>query len=398
MSKGCDVTVPPTSPSPVSDPSEASGSESAIPRPPKPTRVAGTRRSFFKWAGLAGAGGIAVVAGASILRSKPSSQISAPDVTLPPPTATLPGKPITFAEPTGLGIDGLSPFITPNDSFFRIDTAFYPPNVNLDTWRLKIEGSVNTPLEFSYDELLALPQVEVPLTIACVSNGVGGDLIGTAVWQGVPLGSLLERAGVQPTGDQIVGRSLDGFTAGFPTAAVFDGRTALLALGMNGEPLPPDHGFPARLVIEGLYGYVSATKWLSTIELTGWDTYNGYWIPLGWSKEGPVKIESRIDVPKSSGSLRAGAIPIAGVAWAPAGVARVEVQIDDGPWIDAQLGPAVSDGTWRQWVHQWQATAGAHKIRVRATDNDGQTQTSDEAPVQPDGATGWHTRRITVSA
>ena len=369
-----------------------------MPRPQKTTRVAGTRRSFFKWAGLAGAGGIAVVAGAGILRSKPSSQISAPAVTLPPPTATLPGQPITFTEPAGLDVDGLSPFITPNDSFFRIDTAFYPPNVNLDTWRLKIEGSVDTPLEFSYDELLALPQVEVPLTIACVSNGVGGDLIGTAVWQGVSLGSLLERAGVQPAGDQIVGRSLDGFTAGFPTAAVFDGRTALLALGMNGEPLPPDHGFPARLVIEGLYGYVSATKWLSTIELTGWDTYNGYWIPLGWSKEGPVKIESRIDVPKSSGSLRAGPIPVAGVAWAPAGVARVEVQIDDGPWIIAELGPAVSNGTWRQWVHQWEAEAGAHKIRVRATDNDGQTQTSDEAPVQPDGATGWHTRRISVSA
>ena len=388
MGKGWGVSIPPKSTPPADHGTESN----------KPTRVAGTRRSFFKWAGLAGAGGVAAVAGVGILRSKTPTPSPAPSVVLPPPVATLPGRPTTFTQPAGLDVEGISPFITPNDSFFRIDTAFYPPNINLDTWRLQINGLVDTPLEFSYDELLALPQVEVPLTIACVSNGVGGDLIGTAVWQGIPLATLLERAGVQTAGDQIVGRSLDGFTAGFPTAAAFDGRTALIALGMNGEPLPPDHGFPARLVIEGLYGYVSATKWLSTIELAGWDSYNGYWIPLGWSKEGPVKIASRIDVPKSSGSLRSGSIPIAGVAWSPDGVARVEVQVDDGPWIDAQLGPAVSDGTWRQWVHPWEATAGAHRIRVRATDNQGQTQTSDQAPVEPDGATGWHTRRVTVSA
>jgi DMSO/TMAO reductase YedYZ molybdopterin-dependent catalytic subunit len=206
----------------------------------------------------------------------------------------------------------------------------------------------------------------------------------------------LDRAGVQSSGEQIVGRSLDGFTVGFPTATALDGRTALVAVGMNGVPLPREHGFPARLIIEGLYGYVSATKWLSSIELTGWD-YDAYWIQLGWGKEGPIKTQSRIDVPHG-GKLQPGTVPVAGVAWAPdRGISRVEVQVDDDDWADAELGPGLSDATWRQWAYQWDATPGQHTLRVRATDGTGEVQTSDIAPPDPDGATGWHTRKVTVA-
>jgi hypothetical protein len=249
----------------------------------------------------------------------------------------------------------------------------------------------------SYADLLALPQVEEVVTLSCVSNEVGGDLVGNAVWTGVPLAALLERAGVSPDAGQVVGVSVDGFTAGFPTDVAGDGRTALVAVGMNGEPLPTAHGFPARLVVEGLYGYVSATKWLSEIRLTTWEGFDGYWMPRGWSKLGPDTTQSRIDVPRRS--VVAGPTPIAGVAWAPSrGIAKVEVQVDDGPWQEARLGEVVSDGTWRQWMLPWDATPGDHELRVRATDGTGATQTDAVTRPDPDGATGWHTRRVSVQA
>jgi DMSO/TMAO reductase YedYZ molybdopterin-dependent catalytic subunit len=293
----------------------------------------------------------------------------------------------------------VSPLITPNAEFYRIDTAFSFPRVDLDTWRLRVSGLVDRPLEFSYAELVAMPQVDVPITIACVSNTVGGDLVGTAYWQGIPLATLLTAAGVQPGGTQIIGRSLDGFTAGFPTEAAIDGREALVVLGMNGEPLPVKHGFPARLVVEGLYGYVSATKWLRSIELRGWDEVDGYWVPLGWSKEGPIKLQSRLDVPRAGETVPSGPTAIAGVAWAPGvGIAAVEVQIDGGDWQRAELGPEFSDATWRQWMLRWDATAGRHTLRVRATDRNGQVQTAEVTPAEPDGATGHHTRQVKVAA
>ena len=236
------------------------------------------------------------------------------------------------------------------------------------------------------------------VTIACVSNDVGSDLVGNARWQGVPLRRLLERAGVQAGAGQVVGMSVDDFAAGFPIEALDGDRIALVAVGMNGEPLPVDHGFPARLVVAGLYGYVSATKWLSEIRLTTWEGFDGYWMPRGWSKLGPVKTQSRIDVPRPRSTIGPGPTPIAGVAWAPTkGIRRVEVQVDDGPWVDASLGDVVSDNTWCQWVTSWDATPGEHRIRVRATDGTGEVQTERQMPVVPDGATGWHTVKTTVS-
>jgi DMSO/TMAO reductase YedYZ molybdopterin-dependent catalytic subunit len=240
--------------------------------------------------------------------------------------------------------------------------------------------------------------VEADITLACVSNEVGGSLVGNARWLGCRLDDLLDEAGIDPSADQVVGRSVDGSTAGFPTA-LLDGRDALVAVGMNGEPLPLRHGFPARLVVPGVYGYVSATKWLSNIELTRFDEFEGYWIPRGWAVEGPIKTQSRIDTPTSGKALTAGeTVAIAGVAWAPTrGIERVEVQVDDEPWAEAELGEQYADTTWRQWSLGWTPTeARQHRLRVRATDGTGETQTERRTPVAPDGASGWHTVSIDV--
>jgi DMSO/TMAO reductase YedYZ molybdopterin-dependent catalytic subunit len=365
---------------------------------PRPGVGAADRRTFLAWTGTAAGVGVLAALGGKALsgRSATSAAQATVDIPLPAPTATLPGTP-AGTQVAGLAVDGLSPLITPNSSFYRIDTALTLPRPDLDGWHLRFSGEIDNPFSLTYRELLELPTIEAPVTIACVSNKVGGDLVGTAVWQGVPLADLLERAGVKPGGTQVVGRSLDGFTVGFPTEVALDGRTAMVAVGMNGEPLPVLHGFPARLIVEGLYGYVSATKWLSTIELKGWDDFDAYWIDLGWAKEGPIKTQSRIDVPRGGTKVDAGEVAVAGVAWAPGrGITKVEVQVDDGPWNEAELGPGLSDATWRQWVYRWDATPGDHKVRVRATDGDGETQTGDVAPVEPDGATGWHTRTVGV--
>ena len=362
-------------------------------------RVLGTRRSFLRWSGIAAATAAVAAVGAKVLSSGGSSGGTAsvaPDITLPSPVATLPQQLRSVASTPNLDIAGITPLITPNDDFFRIDTAFSVPKVDLATWRMDIKGNVRSPITLSYDDLLAMPQVEAPVTLACVSNRVGGTLIGTAVWQGVELRTLLDQVGVEPTGEQIVGTSVDGFTAGFPTAAAYDGRSALVAIGMNGVPLPPVNGFPARLVVEGMYGYVSSTKWLYSIELTRWDAFNGYWIQQGWAKNGPIKLSSRIDVPRSGARQPEGVVTIAGVAWAPnSGVAAVEVQID-GQWHQATLADALSGGVWRQWFFDWNATKGSHDIAVRCISTDGQVQTGDITPNAVDGFTGWDTRTITI--
>jgi DMSO/TMAO reductase YedYZ molybdopterin-dependent catalytic subunit len=243
--------------------------------------------------------------------------------------------------------------------------------------------------------------IERDVTLSCVSNRVGGGLVGNARWLGVPLTEILDRAGVQPEAEQIVGRSVDEFTVGFPVEAAFDGREALVAVGMNGEPLPFEHGFPARLVVAGLYGYVSATKWLSEIELTTWDGFDAYWVPRGWAKEAPIKTQSRIDTPNGEDTIAVGDQVVAGVAWAPTrGIERVEVQLGDGAdWVEAELSEPLSDNAWVQWKVDWGvAEPGRYQLTCRATDGDGNTQTDEVRPPAPDGATGWHSRVVTVTA
>lgn len=297
-----------------------------------------------------------------------------------------------------LDVDGISPIITPNEHFYLIDTALSPPQVNLEEWTLKVTGLVENPYEINFDDLLTRPLVERYVTLSCVSNQVGGSLVGHAKWLGVPLSLILDEAGLLPQAEQIVGRSVDGFTVGFPSSIPFDGRDALVAVGMNDEPLPIEHGFPVRLVVAGLYGYVSATKWLSELELTTWDGFDAYWVPRGWAKEAPVKTQSRIDTPLE-GRIAARARAIAGVAWAPhRGVDRVEVRIDEGEWIEAELSSEISDNSWRQWKVDWDPAPGRYRLQVRATDGDGITQTELRVPPAPDGATGWHTIHVTVVA
>ena len=355
---------------------------------------------MLRWAGIAAAGTAVVATGAKALSSGGSgggsAQVAANNPALPTPVATLPPQLRSLASTPNLNIEGITPLMTPNDDFFRIDTALSIPRVDLANWRLEIKGNVREPFSISYDELLAMPQVEAPITLACVSNRVGGTLIGTAMWQGVELRTLLDRAGVEPSGEQIVGTSVDGYNAGFPTSAAFDGRSSLVAIGMNGVPLPLDNGFPARIVVEGLYGYVSSTKWLRSIELTEWDSFNGYWIQQGWAKDGPIKMSSRIDVPRSGARQPEGIVTLAGVAWAPnTGVAAVEVLID-GVWRRATLGDSLSGGVWRQWYYDWNATKGEHEIAVRCIDADGQVQTGDITPNPIAGYTGWEYRSITI--
>lgn len=304
--------------------------------------------------------------------------------------------PLEIAEAVMAPVPGLKPFITPNEDFYRIDTALTVPQVAAETWTLRIHGMTDQELVLTYDDLLERELIEVPITLTCVSNEIGGPLLGTAVWGGVRLDDLLSEVGISPEADQIVGRSVDGFTGGFPTSTL-DGRDALIAVSMNGEPLPLEHGFPARLVIPGLYGYVSATKWLSEIELTTFDAFDAYWVPRGWSADGPIKTQSRIDTPRALSTVAPGPVAIGGSAWAQTrGISKVEVRVDDGPWQDATLADELSDVTWRQWFIEWDATPGSHTITVRATDGDGNLQPEERQAPMPNGATGWHESVVLV--
>ncbi|MEX2620232.1 MAG: molybdopterin-dependent oxidoreductase [Egibacteraceae bacterium] len=357
----------------------------------EPMQPRGDRRVFLQLAGGATAFAVLSSGAGRLLTSRNAATVARARVDLPPPAVALGTPPAG----TALEVDGLSPLFTPNDSFYRIDTALTIPRVDPATWRLQVTGMVDRPLTLSFDDLLAMPHEEVDVTLLCVSNEVGGHLAGNARWSGVRLTDLLDRAGVQVGATQIVGRSADGWTSGFPTEAAFDGRDALVAVGMNGEPLPLRHGFPARLVVAGLYGYVSATKWLTAIELTTLNGFDAYWVPRGWSKEGPVKTQSRIDVPAHRDSVAAGRVAVAGVAWAGIrGVSRVEVAVDDGDWQPARLAEELGSATWRQWLWEWDARPGRHTLTVRATDGEGTVQTSAPSRPAPDGATGHH--RVTV--
>ncbi|MFB7249975.1 molybdopterin-dependent oxidoreductase [Microbacterium sp. NPDC056234] len=353
-----------------------------------------TRRRFLAWAGGAAALGIALTIAGAVARAGTSAITTVRDaLRLPRPATRAPSPPAGAA----LDVPGLSPLITPNSDFYRIDTALVVPTVDPASWRLRIHGMVAEEFELTWDELLALPLTETTVTLSCVSNEVGGDLIGNAVWLGYPIRELLARTRPSADADMVLSTSADGFTAGTPLEALTDDRDALLAIGMNGEPLPLAHGFPARMVVPGLYGYVSATKWVTDLEVTRFDRDRAYWTDRGWSAQGPIKLQSRIDVPRAGRGVDAGDSVIAGVAWQPrTGVAAVEVQIDDGDWQQAELAPAISDDTWVQWRMPWRAEPGDHRIRCRAVSADGETQTEAPAPPAPDGATGWHTVSVSV--
>lgn len=363
-----------------------------------PTHPNATRRAFLVWSAGAGAAALTTVGIGRGVRGTSVAESARETITIPPTHAA--GAPATAA--TGLGSltdapVGLSSFITPNSDFYRIDTALSIPQIDPASWKLSFTGLVDNPYELTYDDILAMDLEEHTVTLSCVSNEIGGNLVGNATWTGVPLTALLDRAGVQPEAGQIVGRSRDDWTAGFPTSVIGDGRNALLAVGMNGEPLPVRHGFPARLVVAGLYGYVSAVKWIEEIHLTTWDEFDGFWIPRGWSKLGPMKTMSRIDVPKRSTKVQAGPTPVAGVAWAPTrGISKVEVSIDEGAWVESALGDTTTDESWVQWHTTWDASAGRHTISVRSYDEAGELQPIGPVGPRPNGAEGWHTIRVDV--
>lgn len=351
------------------------------------------RRSFLLRTAAVGVGALAAGAfGRTTVTSATSSP--APSTPLPAPAEVVP--PLAPTADLAPATPGLTPIVVPNDAFYRIDTALLVPSVGTATWQLRIHGLVERETTLTWDQLISQPMFEQYCTIACVSNEVGGDLVGNTKWTGVRLRDILDIAGPTSAATQLVGRSVDGWTAGMPMAWIMDpSREPMIAVEMNGEPLPRQHGYPARLIIPGLYGYVSATKWLTELELTTWETFDGYWVPLGWAKEGPILTQSRIDTP--SGAINAGAVPIAGVAWAPdRGISKVEIGIDD-VWYEAMLSTPISDATWVQWVHQWDATPGEHRLTVRATDGTGTLQDMNHTRPAPDGARGWDSTLVNVT-
>ncbi|MGE2692664.1 molybdopterin-dependent oxidoreductase [Mycolicibacterium pulveris] len=327
----------------------------------------------------------------SVAADRDAFALPRPDVAAPPVGPAVQPKDVE-----------LTSFITDNDEFYRIDTALTVPQLSRGDWQLRIHGMVDREITYRFEDLERFETVEKLVTLTCVSNPVGGDLIGNAAWTGYRVRDLLAEAGVHGDADMVLSTSVDGFTAGTPVEALTGDRDALLAIGMNGEPLPTEHGYPARLVVPGLYGYVSATKWVVDLEVTRFDRAEAYWTKLGWSARGPIKTQSRIDVPRSGAAVAAGPVTFGGVAWAqPRGVRGVEVRIDGpggtGDWRPADLGAGYSDDTWRLWSFAWQAEPGPHTITVRAIDNSGQVQTAQVAPPVPDGASGWHTVSFTVT-
>ena len=351
-----------------------------------------SRREFLLVLGGGGILGALYLATSGAIKDQGAKVVHKLQAILPRPAKTLPAVPLDPAQ----GIPGLSKLITPNIDFYRIDVADNIPVIDINTWTLKITGMVKNPHTLTYSDLLKRPLFELDDTLSCVSNPVGGIYIGNARWLGCRLDDLIREAEPLDGADQILSSSEDGFSAGFPLASL-DGRDAMIAVGMNGEVLPLVNGYPARIVVPGLYGYVSATKWLTNIELTRFDQKQGYWISRGWSQLAPVKIESRIDTPVNGSKVAPGEQFIAGVAWAPnAGVKEVQVQINGGRWLTANLGPQLSGTAWRQWWINWSATTGTYKIAVKAISATGEVQTPVVKDVLPDGAQGWHTIEVEV--
>ncbi|MDQ3358475.1 MAG: molybdopterin-dependent oxidoreductase [Actinomycetota bacterium] len=356
--------------------------------------AAPSRRAVLAWGGgLTVLGAIGMVAGRMLNQAGEVVQAARQGLQVPKAP-----EPVTVPDGADLDIQGLDPYISPNDDFYRIDTALSVPQVDPGTWRLRVTGMVDQEVEIDFAELLEQDMIETLVTLTCVSNTVGGNLVDNALWTGWPIRELLDRAGVSPDADMILSTSVDGWTAGTPIEALTDERNAILAVAMNGEPLPPQHGFPVRMVVPGLYGYVSATKWVTELKVTTFAADEGYWTPRGWAERGPIKTQSRIDVPSRDGQVEAGEVVVAGVAWAQTrGISMVEVQVDEGDWQEATLAEQPSIDSWVQWSLPWQAEEGEHTIAVRATDGDGQTQTEELAQPVPDGASGWHTIDVRVA-
>ncbi|UXA19650.1 molybdopterin-dependent oxidoreductase [Mycobacterium sp. SMC-4] len=351
------------------------------------------RRASLLGLGFLAAGALSGVAGVVISRLTTSVSGEREAFTLP--DVDVPAAPIPpTVQPNGVDLPS---FVTSNADFYRIDTALTVPQLRRDDWQLRIHGMVDREITFGFSDLDEFEVVEDVITLTCVSNLVGGNLVSNAVWRGYRVSDLLARAGVHDDADMVLSMSVDGFTAGTPIEALTAGN-ALLAVGMNGEPLPVEHGYPARLVVPGLYGYVSATKWVVDLEVSRFDRAQAYWTRLGWAERGPIKTASRVDVPRAGQDVAVGPVVFGGVAWAQnRGVRAVEVSIDDGPWQTATLADGYSGQTWRMWSFDWDARdTGFHQIAVRATDNAGYTQTPERVDPIPDGATGWHTITFAV--
>jgi DMSO/TMAO reductase YedYZ molybdopterin-dependent catalytic subunit len=362
------------------------------------------RRNFMQGASAVGLFAIAAGGIGRILKGRFDVGGERATLELPPPVESAPAveagtaveaSPAASTAMTDFGIDEVEPWVVPNGDFYRIDTALVVPQVPKDSWKLRVHGMVDRELEITFADLLERDMIERYITLSCVSNRIGGDLVGNAKWQGVRLKDVLDEAGVHPEATQVVSRSIDGWNCGSPTSAIMDGRDAMLAIAMNDEPLPAEHGYPVRLVVPGLYGYVSATKWVTEIELTRWEDFDGYWIERRWAKEGPVKTMARIDRPTKGRGYRAdadGVVDIAGLAWAVhRGISKVEVSIDDGEWRECELAGVPTDDTWRQWRYQWeQPSPGKHSVRARAYDGAGVPQPEQPKDVAPDGAQGYH--------
>lgn len=351
----------------------------------------GRRRSLVTL-GLLAAGVVSGVAGVVLSRLAASVSDDRNAFAVPRPAHPAPAVPASV-QPEGVALPS---FITPSARFYRIDTALTVPQLSRADWRMRIHGLTDREVTLRWADLDRFEVVEKVVTLTCVSNPVGGNLISNAAWTGYRVRDLLAAAGLHTDADMVLSTSVDGFTAGTPVGALTDGRDALLAVGMNGAPLPTEHGYPARLVVPGLYGYVSATKWVTDLELTRFDRAEAYWTKFGWSAHGPIKTESRVDIPRDGQHVGRGPVRFGGVAWAQRrGVRAVEVRIDGpdrhGDWQPAQLGAAYSGDTWRLWSYDWIATdPGRYIITVRATDTSGAVQTPEQADPVPDGATGWH--------
>ena len=353
------------------------------------------RRGFLRVTLIAAVGAAVVGTGARLVNAATSSLASVREaLRLPSPRTS-----VTVPAGAELDIEGLSPLYTPNADFYRVDTALTVPSVDPSTWTLKVSGMVDKEVTLTFQQLLDLGVDEYGVTLTCVSNEVGGGLVGNAKWLGVPIRDVLAMAGVQSGADMVLSTSVDGYTASTPLAPLTDdGLDAILAVGMNGEPLPLEHGFPVRMVVPGLYGYVSATKWLTELKVTTFAADEAYWTPRGYAAEAPIKMSSRIDTPRIDAAIPAGPTKIAGMAWAQSiGIEKVEVSIDDGDWQEATLSTPVNLDTWVQWYIDWQAESGSHYVAVRATDANGTLQIEERAPIAPDGSSGWQRTLVRVS-
>ncbi len=352
------------------------------------------RRVLTLGAGLVVVGAGTYLLGKNALTSVYSAVASRAKVILPQPSS-----PAKVVANTGLAVAGLAPYITPNNDFYRVDTAIVVPEIDTSHYRLKVHGMVDHSASYSFSDLLNMPLIERVITLVCVSNPVGGPYVGNAKWLGVPLAHLLEKAGVDPRADQLMMTSTDGMTIGADLKAAMDGRDAMLAVGMNGEPLPFKHGFPVRAIIPGMYGYASACKWLTDLNITTYKAETAYWVQRGYAVKGPIKLESKIDTPAAFGQLKAGDIEVAGAAWLPGvGIKEVDVRVDEGTWHQATLANVDSVDSWRLWKWTWSARPGSHTLEVRAIANNGEVETSRETGVFPNGASGRESLLVTVAS